>query len=399
MALKNALGGIAFIAGTAVGAAVLALPVATAHLGFWLAATAYFIAWIFMTLGALYLLEVNLCVGMGANLISMAQKCLGSFGAIITWFIYLILLYALLCAYLTGAGSWIAAVFNLSFPMAGPIIIAVLTSILLLLGTQTSDWCNRLIMIGLIASYVLLIGKTSPQIDIQLLMAPAHQMEMTALPLIVTAFGFAIIVPSLVEYLHGNNKQLCLVILIGSVIPILMYLLWEAVIMGNIPVTGENGLLQIGLNDHPEIDLPKALDQRLQSTLITQAATGFSIFALLSSLIGVTLSIFDFLADGLKISKHWLQKLILCGFVFVPPLVILALFPKGFTQVLGFAGIFVAILLGILPAMMAWRVRYSLHLPAQSPWFGGKALLIITMLFFTAIITIEVWHISQKMLT
>jgi tyrosine-specific transport protein len=393
MSLKNAIGGIAFIAGTAVGAAVLALPVATAHLGFWQSTSYYFIVWVFMTLGALFLLEVNLCVGYGSNLISMAKSTLGNFGAYITWIIYLALFYALTAAYLTGAGAWVKyGVPSLSHPMSGPIIAAALTCLIIMLGTKITDWCNRLIMIGLISSFIIIILKTSPHINPELLFPQAYDIDISPLPLIITAFGFAIIVPTLAEYLHGNAYELCKIILIGSALPIIMYLIWEGVTLGIIPLDGENGLLKMQMVDQPEIDLPKALSSQLNSNLITKSASVFSIFALISSILGVTLSLFDFLSDGLKIKKSISGKTFLSLITFIPPLIFLYLVPSGFSQVLSFAGIFVALLLGILPAIMAWRARYTLKMERKSPMFGGKIIIILSIIFFSGIIISEIYH-------
>ena len=61
MANKPGLfGGIALIAGTAIGAGMLALPCATYSLGFIPAALLLVLTWFFMTQTAFYFLEVNL---------------------------------------------------------------------------------------------------------------------------------------------------------------------------------------------------------------------------------------------------------------------------------------------------------------------------------------------------
>jgi tyrosine-specific transport protein len=72
----------------------------------------------------------------------------------------------------------------------------------------------------------------------------------------------------------------------------------------------------------------------------------------------------------------------------VTPLGFVLFYPHGFTVALSFAGIFVAILLGILPAMMAWQGRSaSLKKPLQI--IGGKPMIIITILFFIFVGAIE----------
>ncbi len=393
MSLKNAIGGIALIAGTAIGAAVLALPVITAHLGFLQTILIYSVCWLFMTFGALYILEVNLLVGYGTNLISMAEKTLGKTGKYFTWIVYLILLYALTAAYLSGVGAWITqGLTQISIsatPFQSALIATLLTMIVILLGTAVTDWINRFLMIGLIAAFFTLLCVVFKRVDIALLLKPSAVVDLRPLPLIITAFGSAIVIPTITEYLHGKPKQLLYVVLIGSLIPLLVYITWESAILGTIPMEGENGLLHIQQHGHAATDVTRALRVLLQNKLITQASSFFSIFALITSLLGVCLSLFDFLADGLHLNKTIKTRLLLSLCTFLPPLCFIIFFPYGFTFALSFAGIFVAILLGILPTLMAWQGRY--HLKENKPLqvVGGKPMMIITICFFMLIAIIE----------
>jgi len=396
MSLKNAIGGVALIAGTAIGAAVLALPIITAHLGFAQTIAIYCTCWFFMTLGALYLLEANLLVGYGTNLISMAEATLGQFGKYFTWGIYLILLYALTAAYLSGVGAWIQQGFELIHVSLNPFgcasVATFLTMIVIWLGTAVTDWVNRFLVIGLIGAFAILLFIVSEHIQFELLFIQNNTFDLSPIPIIITAFGSAIVIPTLTEYLHGKPKQLLYVVLIGSVIPLLVYIIWEFVILGIIPVSGNPGLLQIQQHGHPVTDVPAALQALLQNRIITKASTYFSIFALITSLLGVCLSLFDFLADGLHLHKTIRSRILLTLITFVPPLCFIIFYPHGFTVALSFAGIFVAILLGILPAVMAWQGRY--HLKQEKPLqiIGGKFLIIVTIAFFLFVCAIECFN-------
>lgn len=393
MSLKNAIGGIGLIAGTAIGAAVLTLPVSTAHLGFNQTLVIYLFCWFFMMMGALYLLEANLFVGFGTNLITMAEKTLGSFGKYFTWFIYLILFYALTAAYLVGAGDWInqsLSYFQINLPPIGCALIAtLLTVIVISLGTAITDWVNRLLMIGLIGAFSTLLFVTVEHVQIMPLFLLPNTFDLSPIPIIITGFGSAIVIPTITEYLHGKPRQLLSVVVIGSIIPLIVYVIWEFVILGIIPLSGSPGLLQIQQNGHPATDVPAALNTLLNNAWITKAASYFSIFALITSLLGVSLSLFDFLADGLHLRKNLRGRTLLVLVTFVPPLCFIIYFPHGFTFALSFAGIFVAILLGILPAMMVWQGRYRLILekPLQIP--GGKTMIIATLLFSLFVVGIE----------
>ncbi|MGD9590898.1 MAG: amino acid permease [Candidatus Berkiella sp.] len=396
MSLKNAIGGVALLAGTAIGAAVLALPVITAHLGFMQTVLIYVICWVFMTLGALYILEVNLLVGYGTNLISMADKTLGKFGRYFTWIVYLILLYALTAAYLSGLGAWItqgvAQIDIVISTFESAVLATLFTMSVIMLGTAVTDWINRFLMIGLISAFATLLSVIFKHIDPALLLVTPDIIDIRPLPLIITAFGSAIVIPTLTEYLHGKPKQLLYVVIIGSAIPLLAYIIWESAILGIIPLHADKGLLYIQKHGHAATDVTSALKSILNNSLITLASMYFSIFALITSLLGVCLSLFDFLADGLHLPKTTKTRLLLSLITFVPPLCFIIFFPRGFTFALSFAGIFVAILLGILPAVMAWRGRY--HLKEEKPIqvFGGKAMILLTIAFFLFIGAIECFN-------
>jgi amino acid permease len=61
-------------------------------------------------------------------------------------------------------------------------------------------------------------------------------------------------------------------------------------------------------------------------------------------------------------------------------------YPQGFIKALDYAGIFVALLLGILPCLMVLRGRkvHNEHAPYKVK--GGKSLLFLVMAFYLVVI-------------
>ena len=104
------LGSALMIVGTSIGAGMLALPIVSASQGILLTIGMLFVCWVLMTLGAFNLLEVNLWLDSGANMVTMANKTLGKIGKLVCWTVYLALLYSLICAYLSGAGDVLHAI-------------------------------------------------------------------------------------------------------------------------------------------------------------------------------------------------------------------------------------------------------------------------------------------------
>ena len=99
------IGGTLLIAGSCIGAGMLALPIATGLAGFIPSVFSFLIAWGFMTLTGLLLVEVQSTFKERVNIGSMAERAMGPAGRIISWVLYLFLFYSLLIAYISGSGS------------------------------------------------------------------------------------------------------------------------------------------------------------------------------------------------------------------------------------------------------------------------------------------------------
>jgi tyrosine-specific transport protein len=396
---SKALGGILLVSGTAIGAGMLALPITTASSGFIPTFFAFLVCWFFMTVAALLLLEVNLKLAGEKDLISMVSVTLGRVGKIIAWICYLMLLYALICAYLKGGSAWVVKVLadlhiSLSVNWAILILIFVFATIVSY-GTAITEKINRVFMAGLIFAYIVLIICGLPSVDLTKLTFANPAALPPTFPLLLTAFGFSIILPSLTNYLERDVHTLRWVVILGSLLPFAIYFLWEFISLGIIPPTGPISFEVLAQRHDDGTGVAVALEQIVGNPWITSSGQWFAIFAILTSLLGVSLALFHFLVDGLELKnkKTLLHRLLLCALTYVPPLAILLFYPSSFGRILSFAGIFVAVLMGLIPTLMVWRSRYSpsvhTRFPGKYRVFGGRALLIAVMLFFLYIIYLE----------
>lgn len=399
--MKNkVIGGMFLVSGTCIGTGILALPTTTAMAGFGYATLIFGLCWLFMTLGALYIMEADLWLSGETDLISMADNLLGKSGKIITWIAYLLLLYALISTYMLAGASWfveiVREVFNLTLPTKPSIVLfsAVFGSIVYL-GTNAVDNTNRLMMCGLIIVYFVIIATALPHVQFeQISFGDASTLPQT-IPLIITTFGFAIVVPTLTTYMDRKAQPVLLAILLGSIISLILYVLWDFIILGNIPVTGEQGLLSLVENKDPGTGVVLTLTNLLQSPWINYSAKLFAIFAVITSFLGVSISLVHFLADGFNVSTKGKSGLLLILLAYIPPFLILIFYPAGFGQILSLAGLFVAILLGILPAIMVWVGRYRRNLsePGGYRTIGGKLFLIATIMFFSYVVLQQIYNV------
>lgn len=364
---NNVFGATLLVAGTAIGAGMLALPVSMSANGFIGALLIMVALWSVMLLSALFMLEVALSLPVGTNLVSMADATLGTAGRWIVWCLYLGLLYALNAAYLNGLMMMIQPWFvHLILPPA-------LMSLLLLIafmsvmwfGVRGLDHLNRLLVFGLVICYLLMMLKLLPMVNLQQLNHMHMQSSAWAtLPIVIVAYGFHIVIPSIRNYCGNDKISMIKSLVWGASIPLLVYLLWQISIMGVIPSNGAYGLKQMLISAQPAVDLPISLVHFFPEKHLGELAKSFAGFAIATSFIGVSLSLSDFFADALQWSKRGRQGFVILLLTFVPPLMCAMYYPKVFIGALAFGGLFVAILLAILPTLMVAKLRLN---PAYQP--------------------------------
>lgn len=391
------LGGAFLVSGTCIGAGMLGLPVSTSAAGFYATTSSFILTWILMTFTALAFLEVSLLVEGETNLITLAQLTLGKLGKKIAWVTYLLFLYSVMAAYTAGGTTILAQAFgvsisnfaNLAFMSA---VFILPFAFILYLGTKGVDYTNRLLMAGLVIAFTMMcfmvsIGKTDFLIEAQ----DNSKYILFSLPLLVTSFGYHLLIPTLKTYFNNDVKKLRLAIIIGGLIPFAIYTIWNYIILSLVPTWSNVGLVSMLHGEGNPADLLVNYLGQNHAKLATRVAC-FSFFALTSSFIGVALSIYDFFADGLKVKKNHSGKITLVCLTFIPPALYTLIYPKGFLLALNYAGVFASILLIIYPVIMAWNSRYNKNITNKYGYkvSGGRLALLFALLCGVAVILSEI---------
>ncbi len=394
---NKTFGGILLVAGTSIGAGMLALPITTGVGGFYSAIGLFLICFAYMLVTLFLLLEANLYEpSMEANIISMARRRLGVIGQIASWSSFLLLYYAVAAAYMSAGGSLIGKLFSfsgeLSLVKTNITIIgfAAVGGLLVFFGAWLVDHINRVFMYGLILSYFVLVFFVTPHVKMVTLNAGDSKYLMVAIPVVILSFTSHVIVPSLRMYMQNNVSQLKKSLLYGSLVPLIFYVVWEFLIVGILPATGEYSLTAIAARPHPVAGITQALHSYLGLSWIAAAVGVFSFCALVTSFLAVILSLIDFLSDGFQIKKDVWGRLRLLFFTLVPPLLFALYFPSGFVLALSYAGVFVAVLYGILPPLMIWKARYQENLDCGFRVKGGKPVLVLCIIGAILVILFQV---------
>ena len=386
--LGHVVGGTLLIAGTAIGVGMLALPVATGPGGFVPSAIIYFVCWLFMLCTGLLLVEVSLWMPKDTSFISMADRILGPVGKSIFWVVYLFLFLTVMIAHAAGGGAVLLDITGWNLPnWLAVVIYSSILAPVVYLGARSVDRLNMFLISGVVLCYLAFIAVSANKIDFDLLSYSNWGKAWYALPILFTAFTYQVIIPTLMTYMERNVKKIRLAIFFGSTIPLVIYLVWEFVILGIIPSEGPNGLIEAGKNGHNAIGPLKQLVPQ-----VFHIGKYFAMFALTTSFIPLALSFFDFLADGLKWEKKGTRRALLCTGVFGIPMVIAIAYPGIFLVALGYAGgISCAFLFGLMPPLLAWVGRYIKKYPHEGHQLpGGKPALIFLMIFALLILIGEV---------
>jgi len=400
MTSNHFIGAILLIAGTSIGAGTLALPVITAQYGFLTACLLFLGCWFFMSLAALMMLEVNLSLPTDSHLVSMAKARLGSTGAVVTWLVYLLLLYALMVAYTEGMSDLLIAIsqrlLGLSIPLWSVVVSLLgVFGIIIYSGTQCADWLNRGLMLGLIITFCFFIYILFPHVNPKHWVHHQFKMAWQPLPVLITAFGYQVIIPSLRNYLHSHPRRLHWAIIIGGLIPLVIYSLWQLLILGAVPKEGPFGLLAIQHSAYVVPQLTQALHIIAGNKALSLIIHLMLFFIIGTSLLGVALALFDFLLDT-PIKRYAKARSLTFGLTFIPPGIIALFLPGKFVTILSYGGILVAILLIALPALMVLRQRYyplttntGKEIPSNYRAPGGALGVLAPLIFALSIIGIK----------
>ena len=361
------IGSIFIVAGTAIGAGMLALPLSTVGLGFPLTCSLLIFMWGIAAYSALLMLSVNLRLGVEKNIFVSVGDVIGPIWQSISNVSFLILLYALTAAYLAGGASLFQMKIQSITGHELPYVINMMLFVLLLgsfavFGVKWVDKVGRVLFLMKISFFITLLLAFLPTMSTSyLLEMPIQQANrtvslwLTAVPIVFTSFGFHVCISSLTHYLDGNAKRLRMVLLVGSIIPLIFYVIW---LMMSFGVLGGTSMQSLSGKLVPFI-------QKMTSSTpypwVQLLMTLFADFALITSFLGVTMSLFDFLCELLHTRLQVASRLLIWFLTFIPPFVCVLLVPNSFSYVLGFAAIPLVMLILVIPAYMLTKMRQDVQ--------------------------------------
>lgn len=353
--------GIVLVAGGAIGAGMFALPMVSAGMWFSWAGVGLLVTWWFTYLAAKMLAEVNLRFPDGASFHTMVRDELGMpvawLNDIAIAFIMMILMYAYVTA---GAGimeSSLNAILGAGeFVPRGllSLVFASSVAVFVWLGTSMVSRVSTILLAGLVLTFVVTNTEMMVHADWSRLMPsesePAYfKFLWSAIPVFVTAFACAGLVPSLVKHYQTEPRKVTLSLWFGTLLVLLIYFVWLATTFGSLQRDSYLSVIdQGGKIEH----LVNALQNSSADQTLAASLDWFSHFAIITSFLSIGLGLYHFLCDGLKLGATKSGRAKAAILTFLPPAVMSVYLPYGFVRAIGFAGLLVAFSFFIIPALM-----------------------------------------------
>ena len=379
--MNKTIGSTLLVAGTMIGAGMLAMPLTSAGIGFSFTLVLLVGLWALLTFSALLFVELYQTAESDAGIGTLAEQYFGKAGRIIATAVLIIFLYALIAAYISGGGSLLKDLLPESFgDKVSILLFTVIFGSFIVIGTHSVDKINRVLFFVMLAAFAVVLSLMLPEIKFDNLMATPidNALIISASPVFFTAFGFHGSIPSLNKYLGGNVKALRISILAGSAITLCAYILWQ---MSTHGLLTQNEFLQILKEDATLNGLVKATLAITGSNIIAGAVKLFSTLALVTSFLGVGLGLLECIEDLLKRSFNISAGRISLGLMtFIPPLVFALFYPEGFILALGYAGQMFAFYAVVLPVSLVWKARRSHTNLPYKVWGGNMTLIIVLVL-------------------
>ncbi|GAB1540131.1 aromatic amino acid transport family protein [Scytonema sp. NUACC21] len=388
----SVLGSTALVAGTTIGAGILALPAVTLPSGVVPSTVLLIAVWLYALVSGLLIAEVTLNtmrrVGRPSlGLLVMVESTLGSLGARIAGGAYLFLHYALLVAYVAQGGNILLSAVEKVWGMqnvlpawVGTTAFTLLFGGIMYLGREKFiEKLNSAFVAIVLISFAGLLFLGSTHLETSSFFFQDWRALPPAISVMFVALFYHNVIPTIVGQLEGDARKVRQSIIIGSAIPLVMFLAWNAVILGSVSID----TIQIA-SGSKTFDPLEILRSGGAGEWLGVLISIFSEFAIATSFIGFVYGLLDFFKDISSVSPNDPSKrLPLYSLILLPPLSLSALNPNIFLTALDYVGTFsVSVLGGIVPALMSWKQRQESegsNSMAQPLVPGGKVTLVVMM--------------------
>jgi tyrosine-specific transport protein len=371
------------ISGNTIGAGILGLPILGGMAGALPSIVGLMAIWMVM-LGTAFVLAWRM-TSHGPEvegLPSLFQKELGPFGKGFATIGYLINYFGILVAYLCGGATIITHLFNVDVPQSIVTLslFAILTGITLF-GVEVVRKSNAALMALLFVAFLYLIIISGKSVHLQWFRYTDWRFFPAVFPVFICAFTYHNTIPIVVRVLDYDRPSINKALIVGTVIPLILSILWTLSVVGCLPLEGVGkDTIHNAFKENFPATIPLA--HILDSNVFTTVSLIFSLLAIATSYMAVGTGLLNFMKDLsqplFKKRNHATDALLAFGL----PLFITLYYPDLFLIALNVAGgVGIGMVFGILPGMILIKMRKAFK--------PGLALSIGVMLFFAVTMGLE----------
>jgi tyrosine-specific transport protein len=347
------------VTGNMLGAGILALPIKTGLSGFFPSIVGILLMWGLMLSTAIILAgQKSLTESETADLPTFFQKELGTAGKWVTVIANMIILYGLLVAYISGTASVVESLF--SKPISTPLIMVcffLVATLLTLFGIKLMRKGNAVIMILMWVTFGILVFYCAEHVDGQRLKFADWHYLPASLPVVVTAFHFHNIIPSICRNMDFDQWAIRRAMFLGTFIGLMMNLVWVFVVIAALPVEGPgNDTILAAFTSNQPATVP--LSHLLQSNVFSISAMVFALLAMTAAYMANGTALTSFIRDLTTTYLHTSSRSVAAAVAFLPPLIVSLVYPDVFLDAIGLVGgVGIDVIFGILPG--ALLIKYG----------------------------------------
>ncbi|MDG1727089.1 MAG: aromatic amino acid transporter [Emcibacteraceae bacterium] len=383
--------GTAIIAGATVGAGMFSLPVITSGMWFTWSIVALVISWFLLYNSGLMVVETNLNYPRGSSYDTFVMDTLGAKWNLFNGITFAFVLYVLTYAYISGGGSIVSHTIEASLGLSLPPVVAGLTfafglAFIVWVSTAMVGRINAIVVGGMVITFLLSMGEFTTRIQLPVLLdnkAEYMPFIFAALPYFLASYGYHAIIPSVMKYYGKDPERIQKSVLYGSLFSLTVYALWLMVTQGNIGREEFKPIIESGGNIGGIVG---ALNMVGESANLSALVNAFANMAVVSSFLGVSLGLFDFIADKFKFGDDGIGRFKTAAITFIPPTIGGVFFPNGFLYAIGLVGLVGMVMAALIPALCVRASRKKYDNTEFRVWGGDK--LINVILIYTAFLAI-----------
>ena len=391
------------IAGTAIGAGMIALPMTLAKLGVVGSLSLMAVTWFIVYYSALIGTELTFRVKHSMSLNEIARILSGWGASSIAMGCVMILSYALIAAYLYGGSSITFAVLNgiwgIEIEQNQIVqIFAFFMFVVLVLGIKWVDYLNRLMFFALIGILLVTIVGLGWSVNIKSLpLLTDKTFEIStwtvAIPIIFTSFGFQMMIPAMSGYLNRDVTLIKKAFFWGSLIPVGVYLAWTLSTLGTLTTHTMTLFDRVVTTPVDVGEFVGLLSETASWAHLQLFVWGVSIFAIITSAFGVALGLIDLWQRVLSERFNGASlRSITAGISIIPSLLIALLTPGAFIKALGVAGMILVVIAIVLPIYLLFKSDHKVPEYAYKIT-QSKSLRLVVLTFALGLIGCEVGNL------